>query len=46
MVDFREPLEVPLPYWNSDEPLPPLALLAATSPRSRELCVTIYVLRE
>jgi hypothetical protein len=35
MFDFREPLEVPVPQWNSDEPFPPLAMLAATSPRSR-----------
>ena len=31
MVDFREPLEVPVPQWNSDEPLPSLAMLAAIS---------------
>lgn len=31
MVDFREPLEVPVPQWNSDEHLPPLAMLAAIS---------------
>ena len=37
MVDFREPLEVPVPQWNSDEPLPPLAMLAATSPGSKEM---------
>jgi hypothetical protein len=36
MFDFREPHEVPVPQWNSDEPFPPLAMLAATSPRSRE----------
>jgi hypothetical protein len=37
IVDFREPLEVPVPQWNSDEPLPPLAMLAATSPGSKEM---------
>jgi len=30
-----EPLEVAVPQSNSDEPLPPLAMLAATSPGSR-----------
>ena len=37
MFDFREPHEVPVPQWNSDEPLPPLAMLAATSPGSKEM---------
>jgi hypothetical protein len=35
MVDLREPLEVPVPQWNSDEPLPPLAMHAVTSPWTR-----------
>jgi hypothetical protein len=35
MFDFREPLEAPVPQWNSDEPFPPLAMFAAASPWSR-----------
>jgi hypothetical protein len=36
LVALRDPLEVPVHQWNSDEPLPPLAMLAAISPGSKE----------
>src|SRR6266851_633536 len=37
VVALRNPLEEPVPQRNSDEPLPPLAMLAATSPGSKEM---------